>query len=84
MNLRFEYELTNCEHIPASIIKQVQYALRIRAYVCQQDFERTLDECHEINIVDDEFSNGEAVVRQFAIEDGVCYVELDCSTIDYD
>lgn len=81
---KYQYSLINCEHLPEKLVEDAQEALRIRAYVCQQEFERALDMYHEINLFDLPETSGEAKVVKIEIEDNTVYVTLDCQNIEYE
>jgi hypothetical protein len=83
--INFNYELINTDHIPSELIEKIQEALSLRVYSCQLDFEETLDVGHEINVIDEPYTIGEAEVKEIKFNDGgTCEVKLDLSPIEFD
>lgn len=75
----FIYELVNADHLSDAQIKEVEHALEIQAYVCQQDFEKMLDLGHQINVLPE--ADDEAFVNNIEADGDDIYVELDCSKV---
>lgn len=77
--MNFQYKLINTEQLTAKQIKQIEAALAMQAYVCQQEFEKVLDLYHQINVLME--ADDEAFISRIEIKDNDCYVELDCSKV---
>jgi len=79
----FYYELEHTDGMTQEQIAEVEQALAIKAYVCQQEFERTFDLYHEINILPE--ADDEAFVAHIDIEKDADYAEahviLNCSRV---
>ena len=73
--MEFYYELENADHIDN--IDEIERALEMSAFVCQQEFERAIDLYHEIHF-DSADADG-AIVTDIEIDGDDVYVVLDCS-----
>jgi histidyl-tRNA synthetase len=72
--MKFYYELENAEHIEN--VEEIERALEMSAFVCQQEFERAIDLYHEIHF-DSADSDG-AIVSDIQIDGEDVWVTLDC------
>jgi len=77
--MRFGYKLVNAEHLSNQQRESIEGALAMKAYVCQQEFEKLLDKYHQINVLAD--AADEAFVSKIEFDNDECYVELDCSKV---
>jgi len=77
--MNFYYELENTEGMTETDIEQAEQALENGLYVCQQEFEKTLDMYHAINVVMD--AEDEAEVTKIEIDGDEVTVTLNCSKV---